>query len=482
MDTTTRRSTSRRLIAAAGAAALTLAGVLAAAVPASAAPGNLPTGGGTLTIHKFEQPSTAGPLDNSGTPLPQGTTSAWVALSGVNFTIQPITDVDLTTNAGWDLAAGYAKNPSTATKLGAATTVATGSDGSVKTTLALGAYLVTEVASPHATIVGSGAAAHITMTAAPFVVTVPIPTDNGTWNSDVHVYPKNSLSNVTKSVAAPSGNGLGSTLTWTIDVKIPYLTAGQAFTGFDILDALDAKLAYVAGSAAAKIGTTSVVLTDTTKGQNVALSPAKLDVLAANQGKTLSVTFSTTVITAGEIDNKASVYINNPQHTDPVVSNPTASYWGRISITKHALGDETKTLQGAQFAVYASQDDANGDANRISVGGANTFTTGPDGTVVIPGLFVSNEASKTKTYYVKEVAAPAGYQLNATVFPATLTANGDVATPVALTVADAQQPQLALPITGGDGAVTLTVLGAGLLLVALGVAVVAARRRRRAQH
>lgn len=476
MKTTPRRGFARRLTAALGVAALAAAGVLAAAVPASAAPGNMPTGNGTLTIHKYEQPSPAGGADNNGTAIT--VPGAWVALTGVNFTIQRITDVDLNTDAGWNLAKNRAASAIPPSALGSATTVTTGSDGSIASTLAIGAYLVTEVASPNATISGGTTPANITMTAAPFVVTVPVPTGTGTWNTNVHVYPKNSLTAVTKSVAAPSGSGLGSTLTWTIDVKIPYLTAGQSFTGFAVTDTLDAKLTYLAGSATAKIGSTDVALTDSTSGQNVAVSPTDLNVLAANQGETLSVTFRTTVIAAGEIDNQATAVINGTG----IGSNQTASYWGQIKIDKHAEGDAAKTLQGAVFTVHETAADAAAGTGAISVGGQTQFPTGADGSVTIPGLWVSNTADATKTYYLREVTAPAGYDVYTGEIAATLTASGAVATPVTVTVADPQKPQLSLPITGGDGARTLMILGGGLLLAALGVAIVALRRRRAAQR
>lgn len=477
MQKTSRRGTTRRTIAAVAAAALAMVGVLAAAAPASAAPGNMPTGDGTLTIHKFEQPATSGAANDSGAPLSSATTSSWVALSGVKFTVQRITTVDLQTNAGWDAASGYATSPSTipAGSLGAASTVTTGASGAVSRTLPIGAYLVTEVASPDAKL-PDGSPAHITMTAAPFVVTVPIPTTAGTWNTDVHVYPKNSLSAVAKSVAAPSGLGLGATLTWTIDVKIPFLTAGDSFSDFDVTDVLDAKLQYVAGSATASVAGTSVAVTDTTSGQNVALSPA-LGALAAHQGKTISFSFSTTVIAAGSVVNQASAFINDPNHTNGITSNQATTYWGSILITKHAEGDAAKTLEGAVFGVYTSEADALADTNRVSVNGEDEFRTGVDGTVLIPGLFVSNTPGQTKVYYVHELTAPAGYDLNETAFAVTLTADGQVATPVAQSVADPQKPAFELPITGGDGARTMLFLGGGLLLVALGVAIVAMRRR-----
>lgn len=467
----------RRIGATVTAVALALMGSAALAAPASAV-GNLPTEDGTLTIHKYEQPQPAGAENNTGGTIT--VPDAWVPLTGVTFNIQAITDVDLETNEGWELAAAYAANPALATELGAATPVTTVAGGSTPaTTLPIGAYLVTEVASPGATL-PDGSPANIVMMAAPFVVTVPVPTDDGTWNSDVHVYPKNSLSAIAKEVGDPTGPGLGETLPWTIEVKIPTLTAGQSFTHFEIVDALDPKIEYVAGSAAMTVNGTPVEFTDNTVGQDVALAVSGTGsaTLAANQGETLVVTFETTVLEAGTIENDATVYINDPGHNNGVDSNEVFSYWGSIEILKHAEGDVAQVLEGAVFTVHLSQADALAGANAITVDGQTAFETGPDGTIVIPGLWIGNEAGATATYWLHEVEAPAGYEISpaALAIEVVLTAEGADQT-VPVRVENPQVPPIELPITGGEGTMALMIGGGGLLLLAAGAALVIARRR-----
>lgn len=471
---------TKRFAAAVGVFAIAALSTTAFAGAASAAPANVPTTPASLTIHKFEQPSPAGSANDNGTPItvPGG----WVALAGVNFTIAPITDVDLTTTQGWDLAKSYSTNPALATQLGTATTVTTGGTGVVATTgLPVGAYLVTETASPGATRVDTGAAANITMMAAPFVVTLPVPTGDGTWNSDVHVYPKNSLTAVEKTSGTPVLNGVGAVMPWTITVKIPTLAPGQHFTSFDIVDALDAKLAYVAGSATATAGSAPVALTDTSAGQTVNLAVTDLVALEALQGQTLSVTFSTTVLAAGEIVNEADVFINNPGHDSGIGSNPASTYWGQIQINKHAAGDPSATLAGAVFSVFASEADAIANQNPINVGGETTFTTQANGSLVIPGLFVSNTAGATRDFFLREIAAPAGYQLVETPITVTLTANGTVATPVQIAVPNPQVQTFTLPLTGAAGTIVMTVAGAALLAGGTFLAMIAGRRRKAAQ-
>ncbi len=448
-------------------------GATVLATPAMAGPGDIdPEVAGSLTIHKYQQPSPAGDRNDDGTPIT--IPGSWVELVGVDFRIQQI-DVDLSTNAGWDAVA--AMTPATAPIMAAgADTTVTSVIGGVATDLPVGAYLVTELASTGVTNV-AGDPVTITTMAAPFIVTVPIPTGNGTWNYDVNVYPKNSVTTTpVKSVDDPSGSGIGSTLTWSVEVVIPTLQPGQSFENFDIVDDLDSKIEYVAGSAAVTVGATTIAIDDNSTSSQVNIEVTDLAALAGLGGQTLTLTFDTTVIAAGEILNEADVFINDPNHNNGITTNEVPSYWGQIRILKHAEGDVTKTLRGATFTVHETEADALADANPISVGGVTEFTTDGNGVVLIPGLFVSNTAGATKTYYLKETVAPVGYNPNPNAIPVVLTAGSGVATPVEVSVPNPQKPEIELPLTGGTGTVLLSVTGAGLLLAGIALARVARRR------
>lgn len=67
-------------------------------------------------------------------------------------------------------------------------------------------------------------------------------------------------------------------------------------------------------------------------------------------------------------------------------------------------GNSCYSLEGARYGIYASQADANSDTNRIE-----TLTTGANG--------VTNTSGKLKkgNYYVKEISAPKGYDINESV-------------------------------------------------------------------
>ncbi len=96
---------------------------------------------------------------------------------------------------------------------------------------------------------------------------------------------------------------------------------------------------------------------------------------------------------------------------------------GQIRIVKEAEdGDNTSTaLNGAVFGVYASEADAKSDTNRL-----DTITTGTvqENGVPLNGIGYSTVALTVgTTYYVKEISAPDGFEVNETIFPVTCTSN-----------------------------------------------------------
>lgn len=486
---TENKKNGRRRAALAAIAALGLAamGVFGAGAANAAAIADMPTEDGSLTIHKYEQPTPAGAENNTGEEI--AVDPSWVPLNGVQFQVQEITDVDLTTEGGWTLANTYADDPTSIPggSLTTVTTVTTASGGiATIATLPVGAYLVTELVSTGVTD-GAGNPVMIVDMAAPFVVTVPIPTGDGTWNSDVHVYPKNSLTAVEKEVSEPTGPGLGETVTWTINVQIPTLEAGEDFTEFHITDNLDERLEFV-GPARVTAGGDLIAFTGTHTGANgdgyggtVTITIDDLVALAAAQGETLSVEIDTIVRGVGEIPNDATVYINEPTTGTGVGIPPAQTNWGALEITKHAAGDEAALLSGAVFSVYPTEADALARTNAIAVDVDGTpttlFETDDNGGVTIPGLYTGTGADLTQTYWLVEIEAPDGYVLIDTPIEVEITA--DDVTPVELLVPNPQELPVRLPLTGADGQVIMVVGGIALLAVAAGLIIVARRRTAR---
>ncbi|MDO5501997.1 MAG: SpaH/EbpB family LPXTG-anchored major pilin [Actinomycetia bacterium] len=225
-------SVIRRTVGALIAAVVSVLWIAGTAVPSHAAPASqtaIPAGAtGSLTIHKLvgptldqsEHPATGAPIT-----LPVGV----VPVAGVVFTVSQVEGVDLSTTAGRAAAQEYLEDLGSAREnLGRSwTTAATNTQGqAVLRDLPVGLYLVHEQAA-HA---ADGSIDPRLVGGRDFLVTIPTSDPvTGAWNYDVHVYPKNSSVEITKTVRdgnlgvdgedAPTA---GSVLTYEIAADIPH--------------------------------------------------------------------------------------------------------------------------------------------------------------------------------------------------------------------------------------------------------------------
>jgi LPXTG-motif cell wall-anchored protein len=171
----------------------------------------------------------------------------------------------------------------------------------------------------------------------------------------------------------------------------------------------------------------------------------------------------------GVIENTALVNVNDSKQE----SNTPKTMWGDLEITKVAAGDNTKTLEGAEFSVYASEADANASTNAVGM-----LTTGSNGKGHISLYVGKNDEPTTKAYWIKETKAPAGYVLSSAVKQVDVKA-GALASST-YKIENTQQRHPELPLTGANGKLLATIGGFALVLVAGGSALVVSRRRRRA--
>lgn len=480
----------KRVAALAGTVALAAAAVLGGAAAANAAtPGNIDfTKTGSITVHKHTEPAANTPNDGTAVDLPE----ANKPLEGVEFKIEKTT-INLQDPKAWDgLAAKTPGNVQIDSSF-AAQTKATTADGSIAFTgLPLGVYLVTEMNAP--------ADLGVVSKAAPFLVVLPMNTDADEWNYDVHAYPKNSVAQVEKTINAEQDAktfGQGDIVTWDVDSLVPMApktgeNTYETINKVSYSDQLDARLAfqsvtevmyngvaldpadYAVTPTAAGTGGETVVVTLTASGL------AKVQ--GANGGKQLTFKINTKVvgdIGDGVITNTVKQITNiGTGNTDTETpSEESKDYWGSFSILKVDQDTDTKVLEGAEFQVFATSEDAAAGNNPISINGQNTFTTAADGTVIIGGLNLNADGT-ARTYYFKETKAPAGYVLDETVREVNVTAGNTTVAPLEVTVTNDEQDGPNLPLTGATG--TMLFIGGGLALVALAVGV-AMRNQRRAR-
>lgn len=482
-------------------------GVIAAVgavAPASAVtlPGNIDSEvDRSLTIHKHA----LGP----STPLNPFSTGQELAnppadpLPGAQFTATLVSGVDLTTPEGWTTAAQLtpaqaAQRPNTVVFTSTVTNSAGIATfpvdaGTYPDGLPIGLYLVTETQLP------PGA----TNPAAPFLVTLPLPTGvagapANQWIYDVHVYPKNAVTQLTKTrVPAPAGSveRLNPDLVrWAVASTIPTLAVGDAIDVFTLTDQLPSQLTYLdavttpagvtpsnvvvtnaAGVPQSFAENTDYTITEVGGTVTVTFTPAGRVRLTALQGGTVTfevLTRATEIPGSGVIVNTASANVNGSTET-VVGSTPI----GQLTINAYATSEGARApLAGAVYQVFLTEQDAINGANPISIDGETTWTTGPDGNVVIPIVTPGN-------YWVREITPPAGYQLPSPDRILTAVVPGPTSTvaPVRNYVEfpHNQVPAFVLPITGGDGGVWFAAGGAALLTVMLGSALFVARRNAR---
>ena len=483
----------KRVGAVLGVLAISAATALIAITPAHAAPGNIdPTTPRSLTVHKYAlSPSSPQQI---GTGQELTTPPAGTPLSGAIFTAEQVADVDLTTAAGWSTASALTP-ASAATRLSGTSFESTPSApgtgiAEFPADMPIGLYLVTETTLP----------AEATNPSAPFLVTLPFPTGPSgapanEWIYDVHVYPKNAVTDVTKTrIPAPANSAEARNpdlIRWGIAAAVPTLAAGDSVTTFELSDTIPSQLVYV-DSPPVGVDPTTVTITqanglpDTsfvagthynieTDGstQTLTFTDPGLTKLTAIQGAVVSFNVLTRAVAIpadGRIVNTATGTINGSTET---VTGVTPI--GQLTVFAYEGPENDRTpLAGAVYQVFLTEEDANRGINPILIDGVTDWTTGPDGFVEIPIITPGN-------YWVREITPPAGFQLPSPDRIYTQVVAGETSTvpPVQNYVefAHNQVPAWALPLTGGDGGLWFGIGGGALLVTMLGAAVFLSRRR-----
>ena len=173
------------------------------------------------------------------------------------------------------------------------------------------------------------------------------------------------------------------------------------------------------------------------------------------KGNQVVVTFTTKLTDAAkegfDIINKDGLKYENKSDNRNEVEGEEV----KVSVKKVDADDETKKLSGATIGIYKTQ--ACSDNDKI-----DQAITGTDGVAAFTYKFAEG------TYYVKEIKAPDGYNLNTSVFEvkiekgSTALSNGIYNT---TTITDTKAK---LPETGGAGTLVFTIVG-GSLIVAAGI-------------
>ena len=451
---------------------------------------------GSITVHKHQQ--SQDPSTTEGTGLEQTIDlGAHPALQNIEFTAYEIDGIDLATNQGWqdlaDLNASFDPYSAPDFGLGAAlgdeaSQDRTGADGSLTFGgLPVGAYLVQETdwSEPQDS---SGAPIEGGITPSlPFLITVPMthPSELNTWVYDLHVYPKNAVSTVTKTIEDADAVTVGDSIEYTITGDIP---PGVVNDAYRVRDIFDEKLAHAGTQVFLVNAAGEVELTEGTdytldaSGQtvDVNITGALADLQDYYEVK---VVHTATVLEAGEIENQPMLFPNQSsiENNTPTEGPGVETKFGNIVLQKD--DENGAVLEGASFSVFLSEDDARNNTNALELDGETVFASNEEGIALISGLRYTDFADGVeladdhedyRTYWIAEVEAPAGYELLAN--PIEVIVNSDSETAVTETIVNVpKNGGFELPITGGAGSTAL-VLG-GLLLAAAGGVLLVARKR-----
>lgn len=456
----------RKSAAIALAAGLTFAGIGGVAIEASVAQAQQTVSSiddnaaRSLTIHK----RLAQKSGNAAT----GEENAAFATGrpGENITYEIKLIQALNTPADWQAAA--ALTPENATSTNPAVTGTTNAQGEVTfDNLAKGVYLVTETDAP----------AGVTK-AEPFLAYVPManPAGDG-WIYNVHVYPKNTQTSVTKTVK-DAGVHNGGNVEYTITANTDSAKDSGAGATYTVEDTLPAGVVPSAQNVVVKHEDGTAIAagdyTLTVNGQNVKVefNQTGRNNLSTNNTPVQVVITAAYNGTVNEATNSATVTIGTTQYT----SNAVVSHWGNLTINKTGLN--SAKLTGAEFQIVQCQAGGNNTWTQVAntgaqtIGGNDTFTTDANGSVTVNGIHVSdfadNVAGEGAKYCVQETKAPGAYVGSDQLYPIDLTTANKTAT---VTISNETSRNL-LPSTGGMGIALLVLAGLGIV----GVGAYSARR------
>ncbi|MDO5746268.1 MAG: SpaH/EbpB family LPXTG-anchored major pilin [Actinomycetaceae bacterium] len=446
----------------------------------------------SITIHKHETPDSG--TANNGKELEDAPPNP---VNNITFELTKL-DLDVQDSANWQhldsLTYTAATNTVTIDGTGGATTPTTvGFDGAPTekrtnpqgiatfSDLTPAVYLVKELDTTRPD------GQYVTKMSEPFFVVLPMAvTGTNEWNYNVHAYPKNSVTTITKTINDEEAFNTDDIVTWSVEAKMP---SGLTLDTVKIVDNFDPRIlaSSLAVTGVAATGATPDLVKD--RDYTVDRTASKVTVeftgagLTKIKGKNVIVTYTGSVVPIttslqppaggeddGVIPNTANVTINSWSED----TNEVITIWGDYQVYKYTVVEDTKkALKGAVFSVYRLADPNADNCDDLVAEPVATVTTGDDGRAKF--------RLKAGPYCMKETTPPPGFKENDEVIPIMVDGGSTYINPGETNYSEVVNTKVDytnLPFTGANGRLLLAIIGSALLAVALGLMIVNYRRKR----
>lgn len=291
---------------------------------------------------------------------------------------------------------------------------------------------------------------------------------------------KGTYPTVEKKVDKPTAD-IGQELTYTLTSKVPDTTGYSEYT-FKMTDKLSKGLTFVSNpdEVIVTIGgeTITEYVTKNVNGQELEVSFDMLQ-LQDKVGQTITITYKAklnkdAVITDDANPNTVTLeYSNDPKDskkTDTTEDNEKV-FTAKV-IVKKVDGKDQKALEGAKFVLKNSEgnfykvDESTKEVTWVDKDEATEVET----KIVDGNATASFEGLAEGTYYLVETKAPEGYNLLTEEIKVEITTEEDDGTVTAIIDGQAiveNNSGVELPGTGGMGTTLFTILGGGVILIAL---------------
>lgn len=283
------------------------------------------------------------------------------------------------------------------------------------------------------------------------------------------------------------GNMVGDTLKFTASFEIPVYPSDFTDKTLTFSDVMSIGLTFegedtvtVALEGGSELDASTYTYNAGSNGFTLAF---KYDKITQFAGQKVVVTYEATInenatVRNPETNTATLEYSNGPSTSE--TSDEVLVYTYGLHLIKVDADNETTQLAGATFNVYKSVEQGTPSAVDLGDGvygvlvGTITTGDGANGTVLGEAYIEDLGAG---TYYLKETAAPDGYQLDQSIHSVEVGPETDGTTAeyvVDTKVSNTKTPSL--PVTGGEGTIAITAIGV-VLIAGAAALIVRARRQ-----